>query len=124
MIDDAAARERLLQTIYAAFNARDLDAALATMQPEVVWPNGMEGGYINGRDGVREYWSRQWGLIDPSVEPLRFTHGVGEVVVDVKQLVRDLSGAVVVDAIVRHAYRFENGLIQSMEIRGPAGPGK
>src|SRR6266404_555254 len=31
----------VLKKAYDAFNARDIDAALATMQPDVEWPNGM-----------------------------------------------------------------------------------
>ncbi len=124
MDDDTAAREQLLRRAYAAFNARDIDAVLATMWPDVEWPNGMEGGYVYGHDQVRAYWTRQWGVVDPRVEPLRFTHGRGEVVVDVHQVVRDRSGAVVVDVVVRHAYRFESGLVKGMEIRSPdAEPG-
>jgi hypothetical protein len=38
----------LLRKAYAAFNARDIDSALATMQPDVAWPNGMEGGMVHG----------------------------------------------------------------------------
>src|SRR5579859_1541660 len=59
----------LLKKAYAAFNARDLDGALATMKPDVVWPNGMEGGVVHGHEGVRSYWTRQWGMIDPHVDP-------------------------------------------------------
>jgi len=32
----------VLKEAYRAFNARDIDAALATMQADVEWPNGME----------------------------------------------------------------------------------
>jgi len=53
---------KLLEQAYAAFNARDVDAALATMHPDVIWPNGMEGGCIYGHNGVRDYWLRQWRL--------------------------------------------------------------
>ena len=52
----------LLRRAYAAFNARDIDAVLSMMHPNVEWPNAMEGGYVYGHDGVREYWTRQWGL--------------------------------------------------------------
>jgi len=38
----------LLQRTYAAFNARDLETALAAMHPDVTWPNGMEGGTLRG----------------------------------------------------------------------------
>ncbi len=64
---------KLLRDAYAAFNARDIDAALGTMHPDVVWPNGMEGGYVHGHDAVRAYWTRQWDVIDPHVEPRRVT---------------------------------------------------
>ena len=109
---------RFLLTAYAAFNARDIDAALTTMHPNVDWPNGMEGGYVHGHDEVRRYWTRQWGLVDPHVEPQRFVcDDTGRVVVDVKQVVRDLAGAVLVDTVVYHAYLIEDGLIRTMEIR-------
>ncbi len=109
---------RVLEQAYAAFNARDLDAALATMQPNVEWPNGMEGGTVHGRNGVREYWTRQWGQIDPHVDPVKFDlDGHGRIVVTVHQVVRDLSGAVLLDRTVLHLYCLEGGLIRCMEIR-------
>lgn len=119
-MDLAASREKLLHTAYASFNARNIDAALATMIPAVDWPNGMEGGYVHGHDEIRAYWTRQWGLIDPTVTPVRFAHSDNEVVVDVRQLVRDLTGTTVADVIVQHAYQFDGSLIRFMEIRHPA----
>jgi hypothetical protein len=59
---------RLLERTYAAFNARDVEAVLAAMHPDVDWPNGMEGGRVLGHAAVRAYWIRQWGLIDPRVD--------------------------------------------------------
>lgn len=50
----------LLEHLYDRFNARDLDAVLATMHPDVVWANGLEGGFVYGHDGVRNCWTRQW----------------------------------------------------------------
>jgi ketosteroid isomerase-like protein len=108
----------LLKRAYAAFNARDMNAALATMQPDVEWPNGMEGGTVHGHAGVREYWTRQWGMIDPHVDPVTFqADGAGRIVVGVHQVVRDLSGKVQVDRMVEHVYLIEDGLIRGMEIR-------
>jgi ketosteroid isomerase-like protein len=34
----------LLERLYDRFNARDMEAALATMHPDVTWANGLEGG--------------------------------------------------------------------------------
>jgi ketosteroid isomerase-like protein len=111
-------RQSLLEATYAAFNARDMDGALQSLQPEVDWPNGMEGGRVHGHSGVREYWTRQWGMIDPHVDPVGFeSDDEGRVVVRVHQLVRDLGGAVLFDQMVLHVYRFRDDLIQSMEIR-------
>jgi hypothetical protein len=108
----------LIQKAYAAFNARDIDAALACMQPDVEWPNGMEGGMVAGHVGVREYWTRQWSMINPHVEPVQFdVDHKGRVVVSVHQVVRDLAGATVLDRTVEHVYALEGGLIRCMEIR-------
>lgn len=114
MIDD----EEVLRYAYAAFNARNVDAALATMHADVEWPNGMEGGTVHGRQGVREYWTRQWTLIDAQVEPLSFTRmDDGRMAVEVRQVVRDGEGRLLVDQRVWHVYRIEDGLVRGMEIR-------
>lgn len=107
----------LLKRAYAAFNARDLDGALSTMRPDVIWPNGMEGGVVHGLEGVRAYWTRQWGMINPNVEPTGFKDESGRIAVSVHQIVRDLSGNVLFDRMVEHVYTLKDGLIQSMEIR-------
>lgn len=113
-----AEAEQLLKQAYAAFNARKVDAALALMCVDVVWPNGMEGGVVHGHTGVREYWTRQWKMIDPTVHPLSITEEAsGCFDVQVHQVVKDLEGVVLMDRIVHHAYRIRDGLIASMDIR-------
>jgi hypothetical protein len=114
------AERRLLEGAYEAFNARDIDGALAAMHIDVCWPNGMEGGYVYGHGGVRDYWTRQWELIDPHVDPLRFeVDEDGRISVDVRQIVRDQTGNIMVDETVQHVYLIEDGLVRSMEIREP-----
>ena len=56
-----SSERRMLEKAYAAFNARDIDSALDVMHADVDWPNGMETGNVHDHDGVREYWTRQWG---------------------------------------------------------------
>jgi hypothetical protein len=108
----------VLTRAYAAFNAREIDAVLAMMHQDVDWPNGWEGGRVRGHDQVREYWTRQWAAIDPTVEPTGFsTDREGRTVVTVHQVVRDLDGRVISDGVGVHVYRIEDGLIRSMEIR-------
>jgi hypothetical protein len=102
---------------YLDFNARRLERVLARMAPDVVWPNGMEGGFVHGHAGVRDYWTRQWGLIDPHVEPVDIHEDeAGRIVVGVHQVVKDLQGEVLVDKVVRHAYVLRDGLIARMDI--------
>jgi ketosteroid isomerase-like protein len=118
VLTTAQSATELLKKAYAAFNARDIDGALATMKPDVAWPNGMEGGTVHGHEGVRAYWTRQWGMIDPHVEPVGFKDDSdGRLVVSVHQVVRDLSGKVLLDRMVEHVYSLKDGLISSMEIR-------
>ena len=107
----------LLAQAYADFNARRIDAILASMHPDVEWANGMEGGHVHGREGVRAYWTRQWAMVDPHVEPIRIEPDDRDRwVVEVHQVVRDLEGNLLVDKTVHHAYRIQNGLIERMDI--------
>ena len=108
----------LIQAAYRAFNARDIDAVLALMHSNVDWPNGMEGGRVHGHAEVRDYWLRQWKILDPHVEPIGFTDvGDGQTIVDVRQVVRDRSGNLLLDRTVQHVYSIRHGLIERMEIR-------
>ncbi len=110
----------LLTTVYALFNKRDIEGVLALMRPNVDWPNGMEGGRVHGYEEVRAYWTRQWRMIDPYVEPVRIEDDeAGNTVVDVHQMVRDLSGNVLKDMFVQHVYSFRDGLIERMDIQKP-----
>jgi hypothetical protein len=107
----------ILIAAYTDFNARRIDAVLARMHPAVEWANGMEGGHLHGKDAVRAYWTRQWGTLDPHVDPLRIEpDNQGRFIVEVHQVVRDLEGNVIVDTIVHHAYRIRDGLIERMDI--------
>ena len=109
----------LLTRVYDRFNARDIETVLAAMDDDVIWANGMEGGHVRGRNEVRSYWTRQWSMIDPHVEPVAFAQGrEGEVVVEVHQLVRDLKGNLLADKMVSHVFLIENGLIRRFDIRG------
>src|SRR4051812_19656953 len=109
----------LLERLYDRFNARDMESVLAAMHDDVVWANGMEGGHVHGRDGVRSYWTRQWAMIDPRVEPVEFSMGAeGEILVEVHAVVRDLSGNLLEDKMVGHVFRIDNGLVKRFDIRG------
>jgi hypothetical protein len=113
--------ERVLKTAYLAFNARDIDAALQLMHPDVDWPNAWQGGRLVGHAAVRDYWERQFANISSTVEPEAFTTDPsGNVTVDVHQVVRDVhSGELISDTHVRHRYRLDTELIARMDVLEP-----
>jgi ketosteroid isomerase-like protein len=110
--------EDVLRAAYAAFNARDIEAALELMHPDVDWSNAWEGGRVIGRQAVRDYWTRQFEQISGRVEPERFDRDPdGSITVTVHQVVHDAkTGELKVDTHVLHRYRVENGLIVRMDV--------
>lgn len=107
----------LLRSAYAAFNARHIDAALAHMAANVAWPRAFKGGFVEGHQAVGAYWAEQWSEIDPHVEPVDFhLEETGHILVKVRQVVRDLAGAVLVDEYVGHRFTLAQGLVQKMEV--------
>jgi hypothetical protein len=110
-------KKSIIAAVYAAFNRRDIDAVFAHMQRDVDWPNGMEGGREHGYDNVRAYWTRQWGIVNPHVEPVHIEDDEnGNTIVDVHQVVRDLEGTVILDQMIQHVYSIRNGRIERMDI--------
>ena len=116
----------LIEQAYSAFNKRDIDGALALMTEDVSWPKASEGGRVVGREGIRAYWTRQWGEFDGRVEPLAITEeDGGKIRVRVHQLVRNLEGNVLSDSEVLHIFTMNYGLIAAMDLgdeTGKTGP--
>lgn len=109
--------EKLLRRAYEAFNARDIESAIATMHAEVYWPNGMEGGHVHGHQEVRDYWQRQFTTIDSHVSPERIEPSPeGRIIVTVRQAVGDRAGKFLSDEPVEHHYLIADGLIKRMDI--------
>ena len=107
----------LIYRAYDAFNQRDINTVLNLMAPDVQWPNGWEGGYVNGHDEVKEYWTRQWKEIDPTVTPVFISELTdNRFDVEVRQTIKSKSGEILSDDMVHHVYTFENEKIKKMEI--------
>jgi hypothetical protein len=109
--------QTLIAQAYAAFNQRDIDAALALMSENVSWPKASEGGRAFGKEEIRSYWTRQWQEFDPYVEPLEIIdqeNGITDV--KVHQLVKTPGGEILSDSEVWHVYTIANGLIERMDI--------
>ena len=118
----------LLKRIYARFNARDMDGVLSVLADDVAWANGMDGGYVHGREGVREYWTRQWSMVSPHVEPVGFRRTEdGAIIAEVRQSVRDLEGKPLQgqthglkDKTVGHVFRLRKGKVARFDIQDAA----
>jgi hypothetical protein len=67
---------------------------------------------------VRDYWTRQWAEIDPTVEPTRIapSDDAGRIAVTVHATVRSPTGDVLSDGTVIHVYEIRDGLIVRMDV--------
>jgi ketosteroid isomerase-like protein len=115
----------LLKRLYDRFNARDIDGVPVALAEDVAWANGMDGGYVHGHEGLRDYWTRQWSMVDPHVEPVSFHRAEdGAIVAEVLQTVFDLEGNTLQgqthglkDKTVRHVFRLRDGKVTRFDIR-------
>jgi len=109
--------KEFLQNLYDAFNKREIETIISLMRSDVKWANGLEGGFIYGRDAVRQYWTSQFKDIQPELETLKFeTDENNRNVVTVHQIIKDLQGNVLADSTVHQIFTIENGLISLYEI--------
>ncbi|WP_406698769.1 nuclear transport factor 2 family protein [Singulisphaera sp. Ch08] len=110
--------EQVIHQLYNSFNARDMEGVFALLTDDVAWANGMEGTYVHGKDAIRDYWTHQWSVIDPHVEPLTIAKAAdGSLVVDVHQVVKNLEGQTLIDETVKHAFRLHCGRVQRFDIQ-------
>lgn len=115
----------LIKGMYVCFNARDIDGVLATLTEDVAWANGMEGGHVHGREAVRDYWTRQWAVVSPRVEPIAFRHTKeGAIAVEVIQSIFDLNGQPLSgqshglkDKTVTHVFHVNNEQVTRFDIQ-------
>ena len=115
----------ILKRLYDRFNARDIDAVLVVLTDDVAWANGMDGGHEHGCEAVRAYWTRQWSMVSPHVEPVTFQRVAdGAIVAEVRQSVYDLDGNPLhgqthglKDKTVGHVFRFQDGKVSQFDIQ-------
>ena len=109
--------QQFLQNLYDAFNKREIETIISSMRPDVKWANGVEGGFVYGRDAVREYWTNQYKVIQVQLETLKFeTDANNRDVVTVHQIIRDLPGNLLADATIQQIFTIEDGSIVLYEI--------
>lgn len=109
--------QQFLQKLYAAFNNREIETIISVMHPNVKWANGVDGGFVYGRDAVREYWINQFKVIQVQIETLKFEMDENNRnIVTVHQIVRDLQRNLLVDTTIEQIFTIEDSLISLYEI--------
>ena len=109
--------QQFLLSLYEAFNKGEIETIISVMHPDVKWANGVEGGFVYGRDAVREYWTNQYKVIQVQLETLKFeTDENNRNVVTVHQIVRDLQGNLLADATIQQIFTIEDGSLSLYEI--------
>jgi ketosteroid isomerase-like protein len=119
---------KVLERIYDRFNARDIEGVLTVLTDDVAWANAMDGGHVHGREAVRHYWTRQWTMVDPHVEPVGFHRTEdGAIIAEVRQSIRDREGKKLEgqthglkDKTVGHVFRFRGGKVARFDIQDGA----
>ena len=106
----------LFRELYQNFNERKIDLVISTMTENVKWANGMDGGYVYGHNGVREYWTSQFTMVNSNVTPLEIREKEGVVKIKVHQVVHDLNGKLLADEIVFHYFHLQENKIAEFDI--------
>lgn len=104
------------QDLYKNFNDRQIELVISHLTDDVKWANGMEGGYVYGHDGVREYWTKQFTMVSSEVIPLEIIAEHGFVKIKVHQMVHDLHGNLLADETVYHLFHLRDDKIAKFEI--------
>jgi ketosteroid isomerase-like protein len=111
------AEQEIIREAYTAFNDRDIDSAVALMDPEVDWPDVVHGGFVHGRDGVRRHWEEVFANSSPRIEVVHLTRRPdASVAVEIRQVVSGLQGQAVSDDRLVHVFRIHDDLITRMEV--------
>src|ERR1700722_20351977 len=116
---------KVLERIYDRFNARDIDGVLTALTDDVARANGMDGGHVHGPEALREYWTRQWTLVSPHVEPVGFRRTQDSAIIaEARQSVRVLQGKPLEGQTygfkvntVGHVFRLRKGKVARFDIQ-------
>jgi ketosteroid isomerase-like protein len=110
-----------LRHAYEAVNRGEIEAALALMSPDVDWPNTVEGGRERGREAVRAYWTRLFGLLVPTFDPVCVRQAEdGRIVVHAQLRFSDpASGKPLAHEHVRHVFTWRDSMIVRMDASEP-----
>lgn len=103
--------------LWQALNARDLDAATALLHPDVEWFDMLHEETLHGREAVRGFWERAFGIIKARSTLLNVeTDDEGRILVTVLHSVSSLADRPWTEEKVTHIYSFRDNLISRMDV--------
>lgn len=110
------ARRALLLRFYKALDAKDVDAVMALLHPDVNFPDQLDGTRLQGTAAVRAYYERAFGLISAESTPTAFhPRRDGSLEVRVHHHVTSLAGGLWHDGPVDYSFQFRDGLISRLD---------
>jgi hypothetical protein len=107
---------KYFQDLYRNFNERKIDLVISKMTDEIKWANGMDGGFVYGHKGVRDYWISQFAQVSSKVTPMEIEAENNVVKIKVHQVVHDINGKLLADEIVYHYFHLNHNKIAEFNI--------
>ena len=93
----AESRRELVQEMVAAWNRRDLEAALARLDPRAEYvnpPTAVEPGTRHGHEGVADVMHKQWEGLGPDArQEIEELHVVGDQLITAGRVTRSMLGS-------------------------------
>jgi ketosteroid isomerase-like protein len=107
------ARRALLLRFYKALDAKDVDAIMALLHPDVDFPDQLDSdNRLHGGAAVRDYYVRAFGLVTGESTPTAFrARPDGSMEVRIHHHVTSIDGALWHDGLVDYSFDFRDGLI-------------
>ena len=103
---------------YKSYNEGDLEGLLRVMCEDVNFMNALTGGRIKGHAEMREFWALQQTSLEVQTEPIRiYEEADGKTVVLVREVMREVGGALLLDQEMEHVFTFRDGLVERMDFR-------
>lgn len=62
-----SSRVVLVREAYDRFNDADISGLIDLLDPDVELPDVLSGGTIRGTEAIRQYWEREFELVEPSI---------------------------------------------------------
>jgi ketosteroid isomerase-like protein len=112
--------EDTIRQAYAAFNDRDIERAVTMMDPNVEWPDVVDGGFVHGHGGVRRHWRDVFASADTRIEINDLARRPDRsVAAHVRQVVVGPGGQTLSEHRLIHVFRLDDGLITRMDVEPP-----